>query len=770
MMMAAGGAVAALVYSSVADMPVFKPSDINFAEASDIYDESDNFVTRIGFENREEIDISEVPEIVKNAFIAIEDNRFKEHMGVDPYRIMGAAWADIKSGSLKEGASTITQQLVRQSIEAISTEKKFKRKIQEAILAIQMERHFTKDEILENYLNGIYLGEGAYGIQAAAQTYFSKDVSQLTVEEAALLAGLPQAPSAYNPFNNPEDAKERRNIVIKQMAQYGYINANEAEEARNKEIVLDKGKKTTNEYPYPYYRDYVIRMLKEKVGLTDPDIFSQGLKIYTTLSPEIQQHAEKAVQNKEYYPPPMQDSNGNPVGNDGAAVVLDPHTGHIKALVGSKDPNPNQMAWNKATHEQRRPGSTFKPIIAYGPAVEYLGKSPASVFDDIPTSIGNYSPSNYGGTYYGLITMRYALTKSQNVVAVKLLQETGLNKAVDFAANLGFENDRKQIMESGLAAALGGLKYGVTPLQMAAAYGTFANNGIYTEPIAIRRVEKQDGTVLYESKPEKHRAMKETTAVIITDMLQDVARKGTGTNATKGITVPLAGKTGTADNSQNKTADVWFAGYSPDLVTVTWVGSDNQRVKLNGKWPGAYGATYPSYIWNDIMSNIYKDSTPKNNFTSPRAAGLVRATVDSKSGKLPGPHTPEDHLVTDWFVPGTVPTEVDDTHVLMEVCAVNGKLPSIYCTQRVTKVFIKLPYKVSEKVKDYELRAPTEICDMHTEENNDGWLPNMDELNPWAPVDENEQPTQEGEQQNNSDSQENQDDKNNKKPNDKKED
>lgn len=729
--LAASGAVASLVYTSVADMPAFNPNVVdNFAVSTDIYDEDDNFVARVGVENRKLVDIGDVPEVVKQAFLAIEDNRFYEHKGIDPYRILGAAWADIKSGSLKEGASTITQQLVRQTM-PIGTEKKFKRKIQEVILAVQMERHFTKDEILEKYLNCIYLGQGAYGIQAAAQTYFNKDVSQLTLEEAALLAGLPQAPSAYNPMKDPEAAKKRRNLVLDQMAKSGYITAAEAEEAKNKDIVLNPGKVSANNYPYPYFIDYVIDILTDPNGkykLDEKEVYQGGLKVYTTLNPDIQKIVEQAISNDKFFPPPMK-AGDQIVKANGAAVVYDPHSGYVKALVGGRDYV--KRGWNRATQERRRPGSTFKPIIAYGPAIEFLSKSPASVYDDVPTTFGNgYTPSNYGGKYLGLITVRKALINSQNIVAVKLLQEVSINNAVELASKLGFEKD--QIKEAGLAAALGGLNKGVTPLQMAAAYGAFANNGIYTEPIVIRRVEKSDGTVLFENTPEKYRAMQPTTAFLITDMLKDVVRYGTGANAyIPGL--PMAGKTGTADNMHHKTADIWFAGYTPDLVCVTWVGSENQNVQLNHGKYGAYGGTYTAFIWKDIMSKIYKNQSPKHSFPSGYSLGLVKATVDSKSGKLPGPHTPDEHKVTDWFIPGSVPTEVDDTHVLMEVCAATGKLPTEYCPDRVAKVFIKLPYTVNEKVADYELRAPTEICDVHTADNHESWLPGLDVRNPWAP-------------------------------------
>jgi penicillin-binding protein 1A len=730
LVVASGGAALALIYASVSDMTTFNPDAINFAAATEIYDENDELITRIGAENRIPINIKEdVPEMVQNAFIAIEDNRFRDHIGVDPYRILGAAWADIKSGSLKEGASTITQQLVNQSFD-LKKEKSFKRKIQEAVYSIQMERHFTKDEILEGYLNGIYLGQGAHGIQAAAHAYFDKDVNELSLEEAALIAGLPQAPSAYDPFVNPEAAKNRRNIVIDQMARYGYITENEANEAKAKEIALEAGKISITQYPYPYFMDYVISELTDENGdykLSEADVFRGGMKIYTTLNPSMQQAAETAMANDNNFPSSY-NVGGEQIEPNGAAVILDPSNGHVKALVGGRE-HVSQRGWNRATKEKRRPGSTIKPIIAYGPAIEYLGKGPASIIDDAPLVRGSYQPKNDNGSFRGLVPMRQALTSSINIVAVKLLEDVGLNNSFAFAKKLGIDGLNPK--NEGLSAALGGLSTGVTPLQMAAAYGAFANNGIYSEPMAIRKIEGLDGTVVAEISPKQHRAMKETTAFLINDMLKDAVTKGTGTRAL--INRPMAGKTGTTDNSKGQTSDIWFAGYTPNLVAVTWIGNTNQNYGLSSGGLGAYGGTYTAMIWKEMMQKATA-GLPKNSFAKP--GGLVQATVDSKSGLLPGPHTPEDHMVTDYFVQGTVPTKTDDTHVMMEVCATTGKLPSEYCTDRITKAVVKLPYDVPEFVADYGLRAPTKICDMHTAETVDSWLPNFP--NPWEQGDEDD--------------------------------
>lgn len=705
----------ALVATSVATMPAFNPDDISFAASAEIYDDEDQLITRIGAQNRIPVEIEDVPDVVINAFIAIEDNRFRKHIGIDPYRILGAAWKDIKTGSLKEGASTITQQLVRHSTD-IGNDKKFQRKIQEAILAIQMERHFSKNEILELYLNGIYLGEG-YGVQVAAQAYFNKNIQDVSLEEAALIAGLPQAPSTYNPITNIEAAKNRRNIVLDQMARFGYITQTEADAAKEKDVILNPIQVSSTDYPYSYFIDYMITRLTDEHNqyqLSEADVFKGGLRIYTSLSQKMQQAAEGAVANDQHFPPAYKNSNDELIEPLGAAVVYDPYTGYVKALVGGRNTQ-GKMLWNYATTEKRRPGSTFKPIAAYGPAIEYLGRGPATIYDDIPFSRGNYAPRNSDGTYRGLVPMRYALAHSINIPAVKAMDETGIDKTITFSKALGID---ELLPTDGLPTALGGMTNGITPLQLAAAYGAFVNNGIYVEPTVIRKIEKLDGTVLFENIPQQRRAMKETTAFLITDILKDVIAQGTGTRAR--LDRPAAGKTGTADNKNNQASDIWFAGYTPDLVGITWIGNKNQNHRLS---PGSFGGNYTATMWKDMMQKAHQ-GLPKRNFPSP-PAGIIRATVDSKSGLLPGPNTPSDHLITDYFLQGTVPKEKDSSHTMLEVCAVSGQLPSEFCTERISKVFIKLPYTTSNAA-DIDIRIPTTVCTIHTlhESGEDwDWLP-----------------------------------------------
>lgn len=698
-----GGAGIGLVLSSIRDIPALSPAALEACAATMIYDKDGNLVTNVGIKNSVPVDIKEVPKHVVNAFLAIEDPAFYQHHGFSLRGIIRAAWSDLTSREIRQGGSTVTQQLVKLSF--LSPEQTIKRKIQELILSVQVERRYTKDEILGMYLNNIYMGEGTYGIQAAAQTFFGKDVVKLELEEAALLAALPQAPSSYNPFKilvlkGEEKEKHiktiisRRNTVLDSMVKYNYVDQGQADAAKARELELDTREPSNRQYPYPYFLDYVTEVLIEQFGETE--VFNGGLKVFTTLDPKIQQTAEAAMKKAANFPPSKTDDNGMSQ-PQGAIVVLDPHTGHIKALVGGRE-HVQKRQWNRATMTSRQPGSAFKPIAAYGPAIEYKGLGPASVVDDIPVKYGAYEPKNSDGVYRGLVTLRTALTRSINTVAVKLLSDTvGLSESIQFASGLGIKLDPSK---HGASMALGGLHSGVTPLQMAAAYGAFANQGIFIQPTAVIRVEKADGIIIDQPVPKQRQAMKATTAYLVTDMLKSVVQSGTGTGAQIGR--PAAGKTGTTDNG----VDIWFAGYTPELVGVVWIGHDNNQTPMSQ----AYGGMYPARIWQDVMGKALSNVTAKD---FPRPEKLVSETVDNKSGLLPGPNTPDNCLVTDLFAEGTVPTETDNVHVFVEICAASGLLPNDYCPDRIIKPLIKLPYQVPTTVEDYALRAPADTCSIH---------------------------------------------------------
>ncbi|MDD4766493.1 MAG: penicillin-binding protein 1A [Desulfotomaculaceae bacterium] len=687
-----GGVVSiGLFFTSVRDMPALTPGTLESGASSMIYDKDGNLISQIGIKNSVPVDLEYVPEQVKNAFLSIEDPGFYNHHGISMRGIARAAVSNIMSRSKSEGGSTITQQLVRTTM--LSSEKTMERKIQEAVLAIQAERRYTKNEILEMYLNSIYLGEGAYGIQAASMVYFGKTVDELNLEEAALLGGLPQAPSAYSPFRDPEAAKYRRNDVLDSMVKNKCISAGEAEQAKATDIVLDDSEIAFLQYPYPYFLDYVTDQLVEKYG--EDEVFKGGLRVYTTLDPDIQLIAEAAMARNDNFPASNPDENGM-LQPEGATVVLEPNTGYIKALVGGRE-HTQRRQWNRAVNTIRQPGSAFKPIAVYGPAIEYLGLSPASVVDDAPVSYGTYKPQNFDGRYRGLITLRTAVADSVNVAAVKVMMDyVGIDRAIEFSSRLGIDLDPAS---HGASMALGGLDKGVTPLQMASAYGAFANSGIFVEPTAILKVEKSDGIILEQSIPRQQQVMKTTTAYLITDMLESAVQRGTGTGARIGR--PVAGKTGTTDEGK----DLWFVGYTPELVTAVWIGYDQPTPMEQ-----AFGGTYPTRVWQEIMSKALR-GVPSKNFAP--ADGIVTSTVDSKSGKLPGPNTPGNSLVTDLFIEGTVPTDTDNVHNYVEICPASGQLATSHCPNRVITTAVKLPYDVSDAVEDYSQRIPTEYCTMH---------------------------------------------------------
>lgn len=679
-----------LLAVSIKDIPAWNTEALFSSNSTLIYDKDNRLVAKIGVENRVPVSLNDIPLTVQQAFLAAEDHRFNQHHGVDFLGIFRAAIADITGGGKHQGASTITQQLVKLSF--LSPEKTFKRKIQEVILAVRVEHNFSKEEILEMYLNKIYFGEGAYGIQAAAQTYFKKDTGDLTLAEASLLAGIPKSPNYYTPLaakatpdNQPHQGKQRQEIVLQLMVDYGYISASDREKAIKEEIKITK---SPSKYPYPYFVDYVTEDLIKKYG--DEQVYNSGLKVYTTLDPKIQTIAENIMSDNSNFPPPKK--NEKP---QGAVVVLDPSNGQVRAIVGGRE-HTSRLGWNRATRKPgRQPGSSFKPIIAYGPAIEYAGMGPASVVDDSPVQYGNYQPTNSNKKYMGLVTLRRALTSSINVVAVKLLVDhVTIPKAIEFASGLGFQIDSRSV---GASMALGTEE--VTPLQMAAAYGAIANNGVFNEPVTILKVEGADGTVLEEYNPRPRQVMKATTAYLLTDMLKSVIQGGTGTNA--GIGRPAAGKTGTTDEGK----DIWFAGVTPQLAGVVWMGYDNPTPMFD-----AYGGDFPAKMWRKIMSESLKN-VPASDFRSP--SGITSYTVDSKSGLQPGPNTPADHQVSDLFAVGTIPTEVDTSHVLVEICATSGLLPSSNCPDRVIRNLVKVPYEVPDYVADYQLRAPTRICDIH---------------------------------------------------------
>lgn len=599
-------------------------NDIRPPASSQIYDINGNLITTVhSVENRVPVTLSKVPKNLQNAFIAAEDARFYQHMGIDPRGILRAVWSNITDRGVSEGGSTITQQLAKNAY--LSQERTLQRKIQEAFLALQIERQYTKNEILELYLNQIYFGQGAYGVQAAAHLYFGKNVEDLDLAECAMLAGIPKSPNYYSPLNNLKASTERQSVVIDQMVKYGYIDSDTANKAKNTKIALASRSANANEGGSSggvasYFVDYVTQILIEKYGADA--VYKDGLKIYTSIDLDMQRAAEKAMSNL-----PTFRTDGNGVKQpQGALVAIDPRTGHIKAMVGGR----GNDQFNRAIMAERQPGSAFKPFI-YLAAIE-SGMTPTSVIEDSPISFGNWSPVNYDGKFHGKVTLRTALEHSLNVPAVKLANQVGVDKPLYYAQQMGIStlvlqgptNDRN------LAMSLGGLTKGVTPIELASAYGVFANNGVKVDPIAIVKIVDRNGKVLEQTTPREKAVISEKSAYIVTDMMRGVLTRGTGAAANIGR--PAAGKTGTTSDYK----DAWFVGFTPDLVAAVWMGNDNE-----GYLNGVTGGSIPADIWRAFMNSALS-KIPYRDFIKPSGVVIDNLPPEDLNKNIIDPTKPVD--------------------------------------------------------------------------------------------------------------------------------
>ena len=570
------------------------------AVSSQVFDSQGKLITTLhSDQNRLPIDINKVPKNLQNAFIAAEDNRFYDHIGVDPIGILRAVVTNLTNRGIAQGGSTITQQLAKNAF--LSQDQTLKRKIQEAILALELERKYSKKEILEMYMNQIYFGRGAYGIQTAAHTYFGKDVGDLTLAECAMIAGLPKSPNYYSSSVN--EATARKNVVVGQMEKYGYITPSQAEEA--KKSSLDIKQKSTSNTPdeTAYFINYVTQEIAQKYG--DDALYKDGLKIYTTLDTD-KQHA--AVQAMRHLPETHTDDQGL-TQPQGAIISIDPKTGHILAMVGGR----GQDSFNRASMAVRQPGSAFKPFV-YMTAMEH-DMTPDTIMEDKKVEYGGWSPHNADNSYQGRMPLWKALALSVNTVAVQLADKVGPSNVIANAKKLGITTlveDGSPNDDNLASAALGGLTKGVTPLEMAAAYGAFANKGVYIKPTAIVKILDRNGNVLEDnsSDVQKTQVMSEKTAYEMTSMLEGVIARGTGTAASIGR--PAAGKTGTTDDNH----DAWFIGYTPDIVTAVWVGDDTGSQSLGE----IYGGTVPAQIWHDYMASAVS-GTSADDFDVPAGMG-----------------------------------------------------------------------------------------------------------------------------------------------------
>lgn len=713
--------------------------------------------------NRVYVTLNEIPLNLQHAFVAIEDERFYDHNGIDIKGIIRAGFSGIRNGfHFDQGASTITQQLLKNNVfEGWTTQsgiERIQRKIQEQYLAIELSKVKSKEWVLENYLNTINLGQNTLGVQSASRRYFGKDVSELNLSESAVIAGITKNPSAYNPVSHPEENKKRRKLVLKNMKDQDFISESQYQEAleddvysRIQQVNIEYAEENPNSYFVDALIEQVVQDLVEKKGYTDTQaykaIYNSGLTIQSTQDMDIQKICDEEVNNLENYATvplysfsyrlTIEHTDGSienfsdqtmlshyrasnadyslnfssveeaqaaidaykaeilgpgdsiPEGGEStvftmqpqaSVTILDQYTGDVKAIVGGRGEKSGSRTLNRATSTTRQPGSTFKVLAAFAPALDTAGMTLATVQDDCPFSYSNgTSLRNYDNSYHGFTTIRYAITESINVVTVKTMADISPQVGFDYLENFGFTTlSQDDIVES---LSLGGITNGVTNLELTAAYATIADKGTYTKPRFYTKILDHNKNVLIDNTPETHTVLKETTAFLLTDAMKDVLTKGTG-SAAKFSNMPTAGKTGTT----TKNRDVLFSGFTPYYTCSVWCGFDDNSPQDNAL------TSNPKKLWKNIMGRIH-DGLPQKDFDKPE--GIVTAKVCRKSGKLAVEGLcdadPRGSMFEmEFFAAGTEPTEYCDHHVSATICTKSGMLANEYCPKKLrqTGVYI----------------------------------------------------------------------------------
>jgi len=601
------------------------------------------------WEERRVVPLSEIPPIVVKAILAIEDERFYNHHGIDPVSVMRAVWVNLRSGGVVQGGSTLTQQLMKNFF--LSDERKLSRKMKEAIMALIAERKYSKDEILENYLNEIYLGQkgsqGIFGVWEASQFYFSKPLSDLTVGEVALLAGLVRAPNKLSPYRSLEAATKRRNVVLTKMLDDRIITRKQYEVAIRESLPHRELIKVTNDAPY--YVDYLRRELAE--NYSNEVLTADGLRIFTSMDLQLQRMAEKSLveglKKLEASYPALR-RQGEEDNLEGAIVVLRPQTGEIKAMVGGRSYQKSQF--NRVFQAKRQPGSIFKPFVYLAALMSGSegGKkfTPVTMVEDSPFTWSydgqEWEPGNYNDEYFGTVTLRRALEKSLNSATARIARDVGIKRVRDVAHRLGIQSSLPAVPSLALGAAE------VTPLEVAVAFSTLANNGVRTRPLAVKQVMNADSRVLEKRDVRVEKVLTPQLAFIMNYLLKGVLDRGTADVARRwGFTRPAAGKTGTTNDYK----DAWFVGYTPDLLAVVWVGFDN-KAKL-----GLSGAQAALPIWTEFMKRATA-STPITDFVPPPGVKIVE--IDPLSGQLATPNC--SYVLREAFLEGDEPTTTCPLH------------------------------------------------------------------------------------------------------------
>ena len=769
-----------------------------------VYDLEGNQIGKLIAQDSNRIPVAKdmIPENLAHAFVAIEDERFYEHNGIDIKGIIRAAYVGVSNGfRFTEGASTITQQLLKNNVFTNWTKEdgfmdKIKRKIQEQYLAIELTKTMSKDDVLVNYMNTINLGQNTLGVQAASLRYFNKSVNTLTLSECAVIAGITQNPSKFNPISHPDNNAQRREKVLNNMLEQGYITQTEYDEAMADDVYsriqivnAEVEEDTVNTYFVDALTDDIMEDLMATGNYTETQaytlLYSGGLKIYATQDPHVQEICDEAFSNEENYPEgtrwqlsyelTTQDSNGNfenystemyrqyfkemdssfnllyssqeaaydaieqykaAVMEPGeevygenitltpqpqvSIVIEDQSTGYVVAMVGGRGQKEASRTLNRATDSKRQPGSTFKIVAVYAPALDSAGLTLATVMNDAPFNYANGRPVNnwWGSEYRGLNSLRTGIAQSMNIIAVKTLTQITPQLGFDYLKNFGFTTlvEREEITVGGKtqvfsdiqqSLALGGITKGVTNEELTAAYASIANGGTYIKPKLYTKVLDHDGNVILDNTaPQSRQVIKETTAWLLTDAMVDVVTSGTGASVNFG-NMAIAGKTGTTSDYN----DVWFSGYTPYYTASVWTGYDNNAKLQKGNGE----RNLAKKLWRAVMSKVHED-LPSQSFQVP--SGIVTATVCSQSGKLPIPGLCDGTLKTEYFAEGTVPTESCDVHYQGMVCPYSNLPACDTCPFKVEGVLTMTP------VEDPSLQqgSGTEAPAMATQEvtNEDG--------------------------------------------------
>ena len=631
-------------------------------QTSRLYAADGRFVAEIGVERRTLVKLAQIPMHVQSAFIVTEDKRFYSHGGIDYWRIIGAGIANLRSAGISQGFSTITMQLARNLFpERINyRERTISRKLREAKVARMIESRYSKERILELYLNQINLGNGAYGVETASHRYFGKSVRELNLAEAAILAALPKGPERYNPRRYPERALQRRNTILELMRRAGSISDADASLARAYPLRLAKRRSGTGETA-PYYVEYVRRLLEKKFG---KQLYELGLRVYTTLDLDLQSSAERAldrqlraVESGQYGAFPHRtyesyiarassgtaDENGVSPYLQGAFIAIEPRTGALRALVGGRDFDDSKF--DRATQALRQPGSTFKPIV-YATAIQ-SGRPASYIVMDTPIEVPQldstkpWIPQNFDLKFDGPMTMRHGFYESRNMIAIRVGMEVGEQSVVEMAKRFGITTPVPPYPSIHIGSA------DVYPLEMVTAYSVFANLGWRVSPMPITRVENERGEVIWRPEPTIEQVLTRSEAWLMVDMMKDVIRKGTAAGSVgQYFHLPAGGKTGTTNDG----GDVWFIGYTADLVAGVWMGLDKpQKIMAN-----AQGGRLAAPAWTAFMREVYERKPTPTDWPRPRE--IISRVVDEKTGLLHGPLCPNEEAYTEYFIPGTEPS------------------------------------------------------------------------------------------------------------------